>query len=73
MEKDRLINDIVAEAKVRGADTDGFAEKLYFALRRGMSLEMVSKMLGHENLATTQIYLDLTEEELEAAHRKYVI
>lgn len=44
-----------------------------FALRRGMPLEMVSKMLGHENLATTQIYLDLTEEELEAAHRKYVI
>lgn len=44
-----------------------------FALRRGMPLEMVSKMLGHENLATTQIYLDLTEEELEAAHKKYVI
>lgn len=44
-----------------------------FALRRGMPIEMVSKMLGHENLATTQIYLDLTEEELEAAHKKYVI
>lgn len=43
------------------------------ALRRGMPIELVSKMLGHEQLSTTQIYLDLTEDELEAAHRKYVV
>lgn len=43
------------------------------ALRRGMPIELVSKMLGHEQLTTTQIYLDLTENELEAAHRKYVV
>lgn len=43
------------------------------ALRRGMSIEMVSKMLGHEQLTTTQIYLDLTEDDLENAHKKYVI
>ena len=44
-----------------------------FALRRGMSLEQVSKMLGHEQLSTTQVYLDLSEQELESAHRKYVV
>lgn len=44
-----------------------------FALRRGMPIEQVSKMLGHENIATTQIYLDLTEEELQQAHKKYVV
>lgn len=43
------------------------------ALRRGMSLEQVSKMLGHENIATTQIYLDLSEDELKQAHEKYVV
>lgn len=43
------------------------------ALRRGMSLEQVSKMLGHENIATTQIYLDLSEDELRQAHAKYVV
>lgn len=43
------------------------------ALRRGMPIEMVSKMLGHEQLATTQIYLDLSEHELEEAHKKYVV
>ncbi len=44
-----------------------------FALRRGMPIEQVSKMLGHEQIGTTQIYLDLTEEELKQAHKKYVI
>lgn len=44
-----------------------------FALRHGMPIEQVSKMLGHEQLDTTKIYLDLDEKDLEAAHRKYVI
>ena len=43
------------------------------ALRRGMPIEQVSKMLGHEELSTTQIYLDLTEDELALAHKKYVM
>ena len=42
------------------------------ALRRGMPIEQVSKMLGHEQLSTTQIYLDLNEEDLKMAHSKYV-
>lgn len=42
------------------------------ALRRGMPIEKVSHMLGHENLDTTKIYLDQTEEEMELAHKKYV-
>lgn len=43
------------------------------ALDRGMPIEQVSKMLGHEQLSTTQIYLDLTEESLKQAHMKYVM
>ena len=43
------------------------------ALRRGMPIEQVSKMLGHEQISTTQIYLDLSERDLEQAHRKYVV
>lgn len=43
------------------------------ALRRGMPLEQVSRMLGHEELTTTQIYLDLSEKDLEQAHEKYVL
>ncbi|MFW5676321.1 MAG: tyrosine-type recombinase/integrase [Acetivibrio ethanolgignens] len=44
-----------------------------FALRRGMPIEQVSKMLGHESIETTQIYLDLREEDLKNAHAKYVV
>lgn len=43
------------------------------ALRRGMPIEQVSQMLGHEQLSTTQIYLDLSEEDLAQAHKKYVV
>lgn len=43
------------------------------ALRRGMPIEQVSKMLGHEQLDTTKIYLDLTEEDLRIAHQRFVV
>ena len=43
------------------------------ALRRGMPIENVSKILGHESIETTQIYLDLAEEDLRQAHKKYVV
>lgn len=40
-------------------------------LRRGMPLPLVSKLLGHESIATTQIYLDIDEGELKSAHDKF--
>ena len=43
------------------------------ALSRGMPLLQVSKMLGHEQVNTTQIYLDIQQEEVAAAHKKYVV
>lgn len=41
------------------------------ALRRGMPIEQVSLMLGHEELTTTQIYARSDEADIQAAHRKY--
>jgi len=43
------------------------------ALRSGMSLITVSRILGHEQIDTTQLYLDISNQELEQAHRKYVL
>lgn len=43
-----------------------------FALRNGMELVTVSKLLGHANIGVTQIYLDISDNELEEAHKKYV-
>lgn len=44
-----------------------------WALKRGMDLMYVSKMLGHDSVQTTQIYLDLDEETMKEQHRKYVV
>lgn len=43
-----------------------------FALKAGMSLVTVSKLLGHANIAVTQVYLDISDEDLENEHGKYV-
>ena len=43
-----------------------------FALRRGMPIEQVSWLLGHASIETTQIYLDISERDVELGHRKYV-
>lgn len=41
------------------------------ALKRGMPIEQVSTILGHESIETTQIYLDISEDDVAMAHRKY--
>lgn len=43
------------------------------ALRQGMPITTVSKLLGHESVETTQIYLDISDEELKQAHGRYVV
>ena len=43
-----------------------------FALSQGMPIIQVSKLLGHNDLNTTQIYLDISDEELMRGHEKYV-
>lgn len=43
------------------------------ALNRGMPLEQVQKMLGHENIETTTIYARSEQENVKASHRKYVV
>ena len=43
------------------------------ALRRGMRIEQISKMLGHASIDTTRIYLDLQDQMLEIEHKKFVV
>ncbi len=43
------------------------------ALEKGMPIMTVSKILGHESVGTTQIYLDVSESSIHAEHRKFVI
>lgn len=41
------------------------------ALRKGMSIFDVQRMLGHKNIETTKIYLDLDDSDLKYQHDKY--
>lgn len=77
LEKDTpaaILRKIAKRAGVEKANPHKFRRTCAtLALRRGMPIEQVSKMLGHEQLDTTKIYLDLTEDDLRQAHKKYVI
>ena len=42
------------------------------ALRRGMPIEQVGRMLGHEQLSTTQIYAKSVESDIARAHEMYL-
>lgn len=41
------------------------------ALRKGMKLEIVSKMLRHNNINTTMKYIDIDDRELEHQHERF--
>lgn len=69
-----LVKNIAKRAGVEGAHAHRFRRTCAtLALRHGMPIEMVSMMLGHEQLSTTQIYLDIRESDLKIAHEKYVL
>lgn len=71
---EQLIQKIGKRAGVTNAHPHRFRRTgATMALRNGMPIIQVSKMLGHENIGTTQIYLDISPEELEQAHKRYVL
>lgn len=43
------------------------------ALRHGMPIDQVARMLGHNSIETTKIYLDTDDEDLKYAHKRYVL
>jgi site-specific recombinase XerD len=68
-----IVRTLGKRAEVTGVHPHRFRRTgATMALRNGMPLIQVSKLLGHENIGTTQIYLDISDEELEQAHKKYV-
>lgn len=43
------------------------------ALEKGMPIEEISKLLGHEQINTTMIYAQTSQASVQAGHRRYVI
>lgn len=42
------------------------------AVRKGMPIEQVQKMLGHATLNTTQIYVNVSDIDVKTSHNKYL-
>lgn len=69
-----LIRKIGEKAKVSNCHSHRFRRTAAtIALNRGMPIEQVQKMLGHENIETTTIYAQSEIENIKASHRKYVV
>ena len=43
------------------------------SLQNGMPIEEISRLLGHESIATTTIYAKVALDSIQASHKKYVI
>lgn len=70
---ENIVREIGRRAGVKNTHPHRFRRTgATFALRGGMPFMTVSKLLGHANIAVTQVYLDISDEELENEHGKYV-
>ena len=70
---ERMVGNIGKRAKVTKSHPHRFRRTgATIALRTGMPVMKISKLLGHANIAVTQVYLDISDEELENEHGKYV-
>ena len=42
------------------------------AAKKGMPIEQIQRMLGHSTLNTTQIYVNVSDNDVEQSHEKYL-
>ena len=42
------------------------------AINRGMPIEQVQKLLGHESITTTMIYINVDQNAVKLNHKKYM-
>ncbi len=71
---ERIIKEIGKHAGVENCHPHRFRRTMATtALNRGMPLEEVSQILGHEELRTTTIYAKSQKENVKSSHKKFVV
>lgn len=71
---ERIVRQIGENANIKNTHPHRFRRTAAtLALNRGMPIEQVSQMLGHENIETTTIYARSDKENVKASHKKYVV
>ena len=69
-----LIKKVGQKAHIKNCHPHRFRRTMAsLALNRGMPIDQVSKLLGHEDVKTTSIYAITDKESLKEGHRKYVV
>ena len=70
---ERVVREIGKRANVNNVHPHRFRRTCAtIAHKRGMPIEEIQKMLGHEDLGTTQIYVQVDEEDIRKSHEKYM-
>lgn len=70
---ERLVKNIGEKASVQNCHPHRFRRTTATnAIKKGMSLLDVQRMLGHEKTDTTRIYLDLDDTDLKYQHEKFM-
>lgn len=70
---ERLIRLIGQRAGVENCHPHRFRRTMACnAMKKGMPIEQIQTLLGHENIATTKIYLCIDTDNLSVEHRKYL-
>lgn len=70
---ERIVRELGQRAGVENCHPHRFRRTAAtVALNRGMPIDQVSQMLGHEKLTTTQIYAKTNTEDVHHNHKKYL-
>ena len=70
---EQMIRDLGKKAKVKNVHPHRFRRTLATRLiRKGMEIDQVSKILGHESLSVTQRYIESDRDMLKLTHNKHV-
>lgn len=71
---ERMIKDLGDNAGIAECHPHRFRRTAgTMALNRGMPIEQVQQMLGHEDIKTTTIYARSEQRNVKASHEKYVV